>query len=92
MFLSVAVFVPGYDVVTAYTSLLGLYQCNQRFQEHVTVHLVYPLSHPPAKNALHSYVEQALSRHSSCDEYLTRLDKSKLPGEQSWNYENVKVG
>ena len=86
-----AVFVPGYDVETTYTSLLGLHRCKQRIRERVTVHLVYPLSHPPAQNSLRPYLEQALSRHGSCDEFITRLDNNDLTGKLSWNYANVKV-
>lgn len=89
--ISVAVFVPGYDVETTYTSLLGLHRCKQRIRERVTVHLVYPLSHPPAQNSLRPYLEQALSRHGSCDEFITRLDNNDLTGKLSWNYANVKV-
>ena len=90
-FYFVAVFVPGYDVITTYTSLLGLHQCVQRFRDHVTVHLVYPLSHPPAENTLGPYLEQALHRLRSCNEFITRLNNNELSGERSLNYANVQV-
>lgn len=90
--LHVAVFVPGYDVVTTYTTLLGLNQCDQTFRDRVTVHLVYPLSHPPAENALGPQMKQALSHlEANCDEFLTRLNNNDIAGEHSWNYANVKV-
>jgi len=89
--ISLAVFVPGYDVITTYTSLLGLHQCVQRFRDHVTVHLVYPLSHPPAENTLGPYLEQALHRLRSCNEFITRLNNNELSGERSLNYANVQV-
>ena len=90
LFFFVAVFVPGYDVITSYTSLLGLHQCDQRFRDHVTVHLVYPLSHPPAENTLGHYLEQALRHYRNCDEFLTSLKSNEL-GKHSLNYANDKV-
>lgn len=90
--ISLAVFVPGYDVVTTFTTLLGLNQCDQTFRDCVTVHLVYPLSHPPAGNALGPQLKQALSHlEANCDEFKTRLDKNDIAGEHNWNYANVKV-
>lgn len=87
-----AVFVPGYDVVTTYTTLFGLNQCDQRFRDHVTVHLVYPLSHPPAENSLEPQLKQALSHlETNCEEFITRLNNIDVAGEQTWNYVNVKV-
>lgn len=82
---------PGYDVATTYASLLGLHQCDQTFRDRVTVHLVYPLSHPPAENALRPQLKQALSHQRNCEEFLARLDNNDVAGEQNWNYANVKV-
>lgn len=91
LFFFVAVFVPGYDVITSYTSLLGLHQCNRRFRDRVTVHLVYPLSHPPAENTLGHFLEQALRRYKNCGEFMTSLKSNDLQGKHSLNYANNKV-
>lgn len=92
IFCFAAVFVPGYDVVTTYTTLFGLSHCDQRFRNHVTVHLVYPLSHPPAENSLGPQLKQVLSHlETNCEEFITRLDNIDIAGEQNWNYANVKV-
>lgn len=85
-------FVPGFDVVTTYATLLGLSQCDQMFRDRVTVHLVYPLSHPPAGNVLERQLKQALSHpEANCDEFKTRLNNNDIAGEHNWNYANVKV-
>ena len=86
-----AVFVPGYDVKTTYTSLFGLYECVDRFRDHVTVHLVYPLSHPPIENSLGPIIQQALDHLGSCDEFIAKINSHDLAGKNSWNYANVKV-
>lgn len=86
-----AVFVPGYDVVQTYTTLLGLHRCVPRFRDHVTVHLVYPLSHPPAENTLQLQLEQVLSHQGNCDEFLTELNSDDVAGKHNRNYGNVKV-
>ena len=82
---------PGYDVDPTYTSLLGLHRCVQRFRDHVTVHLVYPLSHPPAENKFGLQLERALSHQGNCDEFLTALNSDDVAGKHNWNYANVKV-
>lgn len=89
--LSLAVFVPGYDVKLTYTSLFGLYECVDRFRDHVTVHLVYPLSHPPIENSLGPIIQQALDHLGSCDEFIAKINSHDLAGKNSWNYANVKV-
>lgn len=91
LFFFIAVFVPGYDIITSYTSLLGLHQCDQRFRDRVTVHLVYPLSHPPAENTLGHYLEQALRHYRNCGEFMTSLKSNDLQGKHSLNYANDKV-
>ncbi|KAJ7369426.1 Beta-1,4-glucuronyltransferase 1 [Desmophyllum pertusum] len=89
--ISLAVFVPGYDVVTTYTSLIGLHQCDHTFRDRVTVHLVYPMSHPPPENELGTHLKQALNHQGNCDEFLARLNNNDVAGEHNWNYANVKV-
>ena len=85
-------FVPGYNVVTTFATLLGLNQCDQTFRDWVTVHLVYPLSHPPAGNALEPQLKQALTHlEANCDDFKTRLNNNDITGEHNWNYANVKV-
>ena len=84
-------FVPGYDLVTSFTSLLGLYRCDEAFRDRVTVHLVYPLSHPPAENALQPHFKQAVSQQGTCEEFLARLNNNVIARDHSRNYANVKV-
>ncbi|XP_068707902.1 beta-1,4-glucuronyltransferase 1-like isoform X1 [Montipora foliosa] len=86
--ISLAVFVPGYDVASSYESLVGLYQCDQRFKEHVTVHLVYPLSNPPAATELVPALKQALGRNRNCDDFFHRLRNNHL---NKPNYANGKL-
>ena len=88
--LFVAVFVPGYDVLWSYESLLGLYQCDKKFKEHVIVHLVYPLSHPPTDNKLERALKQALSGNRICHEFIDRLRKSHL-NKQNYAIEKVRT-
>ena len=88
--LFVAVFVPGYDVLWSYDSLLGLYQCDKKFKERVIVHLVYPLSHPPADNELERALKQALSGNRNCHEFIDRLRRSHL-SKQNYAIENVRM-
>lgn len=90
-FVHLAVFVPGYDVVATYNSLLGLHRCDQTFRDRVTVHLVYPLSHSPAENTLGPQLKQALGHQGKCEEFLARLDNNDVAGEHNWNYANIKV-
>lgn len=89
--ISLAVFIPGYDVVTSFTSLLGLYECHEAFRDRVTIHLVYPLSHPPAENTLQPYWKQALNQQGTCQEFLARLKSNVIAGEYGRNYANFKV-
>ena len=83
-------FVPGYDVLWSYESLLGLYQCDKKFKERVIVHLVYPLSHPPADNELERALKQALSGNRNCHEFIDRLRRSHL-NKQNYAIENVRM-
>lgn len=86
--ISLAVFVPGYDLLWSYESLLGLYQCDKKFKERVIVHLVYPLSHPPADSELERALKQALSGNRNCHEFIDRLRRSHL-SKQNYAIENV---
>ena len=88
--LFVAVFVPGYDLLWSYESLLGLYQCDKKFKERVIVHLVYPLSHPPADSELERALKQALSGNRNCHEFIDRLRRSHL-SKQNYAIKNVRM-
>ena len=86
-------FVPGHDIVRAFRSLQGIYLCSEAFRGRVTVHLVYPSSHPPAGNVLKPHLEQALHQlQGSCEEIVARLrNENRDEQKDMWNYANVKV-
>ena len=86
-----AVFVAGENIVPAYSLLLGLYQCSQAIKTRVTVHTVFPASHPPQFNDLRSYHKQAAHQKLHCEELLAEISRKENPIRGKWNYANVKV-
>ena len=88
--MSSALLVPGAVVVTAYRIIYGLHRCLATIRNRVTVHIVYPLSHPPEDNHLEQYLIQALRTLPNCEKLVTK-GRIKSKPYSSWNYANIKV-
>ncbi|KAK3726974.1 hypothetical protein QZH41_014722 [Actinostola sp. cb2023] len=88
-FISVAVVVPGLNIITAYKTVIGLHLCNNKIKQRVTFHIVYPLSHPSLVNKLMTHVKSARKAlPKSCVEFLLGIQSGSAG---ITNYANIKI-
>ncbi|XP_031572313.1 beta-1,4-glucuronyltransferase 1-like [Actinia tenebrosa] len=88
--ISIAVIVPGLDIIVAYKSIIGLHICSSKIRERVSFHVVYPLSHPALMNDLMYYAKQARKvTPRSCEEFLVGMQTTGVI--QNKNYANIQI-
>ena len=74
--MSVAVFTPEYDTILAMELILRLYQCVPSIRQNVSIHLVFPLTHPP-KTIPSTISQQDYSCGSGTAFYIEKMPTSK---------------